>query len=64
MDFLTPELISTIATAVIGIAGAIFGSKYKDMEKGLKDIVQAAEDGKVTAEEVQNIALLIKKIKE
>jgi len=64
MDFLTPGLISTIATAVIGIAGAIFGSKYNDMKKVLKVIVQAAEDGKVTAEEVQNIALLIKKIKE
>lgn len=58
------EIIGYIATALIIGAGMFFGDKYKQLKKLLKVIVDAAEDDKITAEEVQEIVKTGKKILE
>lgn len=60
MDFLTPDIIGTVATLILGVAGTFLGTKYSALRKALKTIMDAAEDDKITADEVQQIALAVK----
>jgi hypothetical protein len=63
MDFLTPEIIAYFITAIIGVVGSVFGTKYAAIKKVFKVIIDAAEDERITPEEVQKIILAIKSLK-
>lgn len=56
------EVIGYLATALITGSGIFFGDKYKQLKKLLKVILDAAEDDKITAEEVQEIVKTGKKL--
>lgn len=60
MEFLNAEVIAYLITAVLGVVGSIFGTKYAELKKVFRIIVESAEDEKITPEEVQKIIIAIK----
>lgn len=56
------EIIGYIVTAIITGVGVVFGDKYQQIKKFVKVIMDAAEDNKITAEEVQEIIKTGKRI--
>lgn len=56
------EIIALGLTAVIAVAGTIFGDKYKAMKNLIRMIGEAIEDDKLTKEEIQAIYKQTKKL--
>lgn len=56
------EIIGYVITAVLAGAGILFGDKYRQAKKFIKVVMDAAEDDKFTAEEVQEIVKVGKKL--
>jgi hypothetical protein len=55
MDWLSPELITTIVTVLAAILSAVFGSKFMKYKKAIQEIAKAFSDGELTADETRAI---------
>ena len=56
------EIGALILTAVLSIAGAVFGNKYKAMKNLIRMLGEAIEDDKLTKEEIEGIYKQAKKL--
>lgn len=55
MEWLSPELITTVVTVIGAILSAVFGSKFMKYKKALQKIAEAFADGELTADETRAI---------
>lgn len=56
------QLAAVILTALITVAGTMFGGKYKAMKNLIRMMGEAIEDDKLTKEEIQGLYKQAKKL--
>lgn len=65
MEFIWEHLwgiLATLMSAGLGLLSMKYSSKYKDVKGFLEYLIQAIEDGKVTEDEVKELASRGKKV--
>ena len=55
MDWLTPELITTLVSVAGAVLTAVFGSKFMKYKKVAVQIAEAMADGKLTVDETRAV---------